>query len=340
MKLQHVLNPLLLTAICIAGLTHLGVHLLEKDGSDTDLALTEGHVTPTPKTALSQPNKTEKVGNNKNHRASSEIETVFKERFDDSIHLASGKIKFIDQLSEFLKKQYGIRWQAHFQSLIQRIYPQHSTEIMELYAGITQYRTWVISQKPVLQTMSRDEKNLLLWTQRKAIFGETLALSIWKSSLQKERVQAVLDQLNQNKNDTFTHQVTTYLNEIYDVYGDDTEKHLQLNQLTTIDQFLSLQTVQSNLIAMSQEDRTAALASLRRKLGMEKSAVQKWQDLDTLREQRRSNGILYMQQRMGLNKLELAKLQNKLFGQEADVIREEEKNGYYRFKRPQIIGLN
>ncbi len=276
----------------------------------------------------------------KNEPDEKAIQTAFLEKFSSRISQPKGKIQFIDQLIRYLQKNYGAEWQTYFAQWVETIFPEQAELILAMHNTMQTYQQWLIDEKHSLAAMTPDERRRVTWETRRSLFGEDMANAIWQGSLQREQISASLSRLNEQTDLTFAEQAASYRQAIEAALGDQSDSFIQKHQQETIDRFLNTRAVQENLQTMPTTQRKAALAKLRSDMGMDEAAIERWEALDEQREARWAKGMEYMKQRAELDTEALTKLQNELFGDEAEIIRNEESGGYFRFSRPQIIGLN
>ena len=115
-----------------------------------------------------------------------------------------------------------------------------------------------------------------------------------------------------------------------------------------MDRFLDLESVQKDLSSAGPEERAQSLREIRKGLGLSEEAIQRWEVLDGERDARWDAGAKYMQEREALAKqlsgadleARLKELRSRYLGGEAEVVGEEEQNGFFRFTRPRRWGRN
>lgn len=125
------------------------------------------------------------------------------------------------------------------------------------------------------------------------------------------------------------------------------EAHLVRSQATEV--FLRLEPVQARLAAMPAEERRAALADIRRRMGYSEEEIARKAADDAHRDARWENGHAYMKARAELLsrhaqgealEAELRALREQHFGHEAPTIAREEDAGFFRFQRRRVYGRN
>ncbi|MFP2933166.1 hypothetical protein ACLESO_50075 [Pyxidicoccus sp. 3LG] len=125
------------------------------------------------------------------------------------------------------------------------------------------------------------------------------------------------------------------------------EAHLVRSQATEL--FLRLEPVQARLAAMPVEERRAALAGIRRRMGFSEEMIARRAADDVYRDARWENGHAYMKARAELllrreegeaREAELRSLREQYFGHEAPTIAREEDAGFFRYRRRRVYGRN
>lgn len=126
-------------------------------------------------------------------------------------------------------------------------------------------------------------------------------------------------------------------------YGTALPGLMENHRQTYVNSFIDA--VQEDLTGMNSGERTAFLRDIRETMGMDDAALSRWDKLDSDRDQRWSNGELYMQERKDLTanipeerEQKLDELRKKLFGEEAESIKNEESGGYFRFGQKRCYG--
>jgi lipase chaperone LimK len=112
--------------------------------------------------------------------------------------------------------------------------------------------------------------------------------------------------------------------------------------------FLDLSSVQKELATLPPARRSENLRTIRKEMGLDDAALQRWDELDKVRDTRWEVGSQYMSEREALAQqysgpeleARLTELRARYFSDEAQTIAEEEQSGFYRFTRPRQWGRN
>lgn len=145
-------------------------------------------------------------------------------------------------------------------------------------------------------------------------------------------------------------QQSQFLDRLSAATGVDPRKpEAQLVRPQATELFLRLEPVQAHLAAMPVEERRAALADIRRRMGYSEEMIAREAANDMQRDARWENGYAYMQARAELFsrnaqgealEAELHALREQYFGREASTIAREEDAGFFRFQRRRVYGRN
>lgn len=278
----------------------------------------------------------------------SSVIAMLQNKFGGSITNRHSQIKAVEKLVAYLQKKYGDDWLRYFEEHLAEAFPEYADALLELYANMEQYNEWFIGERQNMMAMTPEERSDLLWNMRESFFGEA-AKEIWAEALKGEKVYDSLREINDSDSSVgFDEHHESYMDSIAEAYGDRTEHMLNNRRQEFVDRFLSIQTIQNRLQEMAKEERYQALSEFRRSMGMDEDAVGRWQELDQVRDQRWEQGRRYMEEKKRLEtnlnqadyQVALAKLQGDLFGDFAEIIRNEEESGYYRFEEIQLFGKN
>lgn len=216
-----------------------------------------------------------------------------------------------------------------------------------MHARLSRYDSWLKGQWPRLMGLSRSERETVLWAKRRELFG-TQADALWAAELKSARSQVNLGGIDREKGSTLSGKLAAYENSLRKAYGKDTEAYISAHRQDLVKRFLSLPGVQADLRAMDPAARRDTLMVVRSAFGMDGQTLQRWEQLDRLRDERWDKGMAYMAER-GKVSLEacpdvreqaLDELRVRYFLGEAAVIAGEEDAGYYRFRARRMYGLN
>ncbi len=271
------------------------------------------------------------------------VRNYLRERFATRIHHAHARVKALEKLVSYLMANFPDSWRDLLASYLQDIFPEHAEQMLALYANMEAYNQWVEAERQNMLQLSPQERRQLMWDMRYSFFGEA-ANEIWSEALKNEQIARSLE--NMDAQQGFDANTAQFIASIGHAYGERANKVMGNRRQELADRFISTPVIQQQLKAMPDDKRYAALADFRRQLGMDEAAIARWTVLDQQRDQRWEKGHRYMERRAELAETltgdaldtAVAALQDELFGAEAEILRNEEASGYFRFLREQIIG--
>jgi hypothetical protein len=270
-----------------------------------------------------------------------------REKYKNTINNKWSQTKAIEKLMEYLEKFYPDDWESHVYDYLKRIFPELADELYAQFQKNMSYRQWLIDNRQELNMLSRDERRHRLWDMRYQIFGED-AYDIWEVEIKNEQIYDSLQQISEQPDIPFNEKYDIFLNSVKQAYGDASDRFVEKRRQELMDQFLTVETVQDDLHKMPVEERSIKLREFRKSMGMDEEALKRWDQLDQERDTEWDKGDKYMKARDELAKKyagdELAQkirgLREEAFGSQwADIIKNEEESGYYRFKEKRRLGM-
>lgn len=283
---------------------------------------------------------------------------------------------FIDQMVDQLKKYYGktisekstqasligIRdyilesrpsdGKSLFYTILTRAFPDYAHETLKTLEKMDQYNLWFTDNKKMLMRMTATERSAALWAKRRELFGND-AEKIWSGEMlateaRKLKVQDTLAILNNSDDTTIDEKLDVYQGTLRDTYKGSPEEFILDQNFILSKVFFSIDSVQKELKQMSPDQRQMEINDIRRKMGFPEEHVETLAKRDADNEQRWETGLKYMQKREEIvqefegpeREEKLKSLREQYFKDEAKTIELEEKDDFYRFKRPHIYGRN
>ena len=270
-----------------------------------------------------------------------------RELFADGLHHPRIQLEAIESLIRFLKVLYPDSWEQHIREYLSAAFPDRASELFENYRKLAAYREWVKDNHSMLTGLDRNRLDDVMMDKRKEFFGDD-ALKIWEMELKRKEVKTVLSEIQSESDLPFEQKTDYYRTQLDAIYGDASRAYIQSNQQSLMSQFLEVKSIQKDLHAMDREERKERLTFLRKSMGLDETALQRWNRLDDTRDERWAKGIAYMKARnQALKKTPatereqiLDQLRQEHFGSEAETVKREELSGFYRFNRPRVYGKN
>lgn len=240
----------------------------------------------------------------------------------------------------------------YFYNILRRAFPQYADEIMKTMEKLDLYNRWLADNREQLMKMTASERLAAMWKKRKELFGDD-AEKIWSGELlateeRKAKMQDTLAELNKSRDISLNAKLGEYKRVLHETYRGTAEEFI-LNQSGLLSKvFFSLDSVQEELNNLSPAQRQQEINRLRAEMGMTDRQIESMARRDADNANRWETGLQYMEKRESiLKQYEGQERENKLkdlrkehFGDEANTIALEEKDGFYRFKRQHIWGRN
>ena len=270
---------------------------------------------------------------------------LYRKHYGKNITNKWVQIRLIEDLIRTLKAKYPDSWVTELYIMLKAAFPDLADEIFKRFEQYNEYQKWLESQGDKLYSLSPEERQEMLWSKRNQIFGEDVAKEIWAGELKAQELKQSLKQIDQSSGD-INDKVQQFRASIQQIYGEQTQDFLSKRNLDVSETFLQLSSVQKELQNMDSEKRYKTLSQIRKALGMEPDAVKRLEELDKERDTRWEIGQQYMIERealikRGASQEEIHRLRLKFFNPEmAEILKQEEENGFYRFKEQRFYGLN
>ncbi len=344
-------NKFIIAAIAITALGSTGWWLWPRSDqgplSPTERARVWASQTTLPVPSLvEQPRAAAPAARHSYTQADQQLLAELRQRFAPVLQYKHAQIKLIEQLLSYLKEKHPDRWRALAAQFLADLFPELAEALLAKFDGLMAFNGWLETHRDQLRSMSAEERRSALWAARYATFGED-ANEIWAIDLKNQQIRDALVSLNESQGLSVNEQLATYLGAIEAAYGDQAQDFLQSRQTELTGHFLSVDAVQDQLHALSNEERAAALSDIRSAMGMSPEAVSRWSALDQQRDESWRQGQSYMQARAQVmqqyegedQQRELARLRASSFGQDnAKTIKAEEDSGFYRYANRRRIG--
>ena len=273
------------------------------------------------------------------------LATYMQDKFGATLYHKHTQIKAIEKLIEYLMKYYPDDWKDRVYDYLKMLFPDRADELYEQFQRLQRYNDWMKDSRAEIMKMSPEQRRETLWDLRHSIFGDD-ANEIWSVELKQEKIQDALTDIAKSPNTTVEEKLDHYMDAVSSAYGEQAEKFIEKRQTELMNVFLSVDAVQDDLHALAPEQRAEKLKAIRKTMGLDEAALQRWDDLDRARDQAWNTGEQYMAERDNLSKKyegqelenQLNDLRDRTFGQDAEIIKSEEDSGYYRYQHRRAYG--
>ena len=299
---------------------------------------------------VSQANTTSSTNNSNLSTLSIEEKQLganLQQRYGKKLDHPYWRLQTIETLKRYLMEKYPYDWLARLKAMLKIFFPEHYEQLLASLNAIESYNDWMAQLKHSMTFNSPEERTRAIWDKRLQLFGED-AKVIWQAQVKQEKVNAVLQQLDQS-NLPLNSKIDRYVQTLKEVYGAEAIDPDKSHPVQQMESLLTLNSVQDQLHNLPPEQRQQELRHLRKAIGLDEAALKRWDELDAERNQRATAGQSYMQERAALEKqyqgdtlkLHIQALQIRKFGaEEAQYIRNEEETGFFRYQQRQQIGVN
>lgn len=275
------------------------------------------------------------------------VARMLEQRFGERMDNAYWRMKLISDMMQLFRERYPDNWRAELEAFFRMAFPELADDLIAKLAALIEYNDWLDNLKATMKFSSMEERQAALWDKRLALFGDE-AYDIWEAALKNEQLQQKLKTVD-NFTGSFSEKAALYRDSLKEVFGNEVLGEDAPHKTQKLTKFLELEGVQSELYRLPESERYAELRAFRESLGMDEQALERWDELDESRRQMWSNADTYMDRRQQLTRQyqgaeleqQLHSLRVEMFGEtEAKYIANEEGSGYFRFEKPQQIGLN
>jgi len=270
---------------------------------------------------------------------------LLREKWGKHIGRPYVQIKMLEELMRYCQKDNADDWVHCVNELAGAAFPQLAGKLFEQLSSLVKYNDWLANNKDRLDKMDRKERRRMLAEMRNSLFGEDDAKDIWAAETKAENLRIAIDELKDIKGKDISTKLAHFKNALNENYGAEAKAYLDRHQQEIANSLLT--SVQGDLKALTPAQQKHALRTIRSELGMDAAAVERWDALDSERENRWKSGKEYLAEREKLLKNSsgdsteaLNELRKKYFGAEADSIAAEEAEGHLRFQGEQRIGID
>ncbi|MCP3101104.1 hypothetical protein LZ198_19705 [Myxococcus sp. K15C18031901] len=257
------------------------------------------------------------------------------------------QIRMLEELMRYFQQRYPDRWREELLAFLKRAFPERYDALEAMLRNRVDYEKWVRDNEPYLRGLTDAQRRAATWDARNRLFGKEAAERIWAGELRNQAMADTLRTLDATDG-ALEQKLSTYKQRIQEIHGENADAYLARHQQEAMDRFLDLGTIQAELGAMSPQERSRSLRTVRREMGLDDEALKRWDTLDQNRDARWDAGARYMTERQAASQelsgealeAKLAELRTRYFGAEADTIAQEEASGFLRFERPRQWGRN
>lgn len=276
-----------------------------------------------------------------------EIARILQEKYGKNIDLASVQIALLEELMKDLPKLYPNDWVKVLHQILGYAFPDKALELFRMSENLYAYNKFREASMSKIGLMSDEARREMMWKERYRLFGEK-ADQIWALEKKMNNVTDALKRIEDSPVGSVDAKLSTYQKVLKDQFGKDLPRVMENKRQQFTDGFMV--SVQKDLKVMSPVARKSALREIRETMGMDPAALKRWDALEDEREKVWQNQKKYAEKRTKLlgkksspspeEEKELDSLRKELFGEEADIIKNEEASGYFRSAEERTYGIN
>ncbi len=281
-------------------------------------------------------------------RTPEDMVSYLRSRYGARIKDPHTQMRMLEELMRHFQRLNPSGWEADLLALVKQAFPELYDELALRLRQRVDYERWMKEHHAELQEKPAAERRAALWEERHQLFGKEVAEKIWAGELRNQAVADALTSIDALPNASIGDRMAKYKESLSKTYGKDSEAYVKAHQQELMNHFLDLSSVQKDLGAQAPAQRSESLRTIRKEMGLDDEALQRWDQLDQVRDTRWELGSQYMSEREALAQqhsgaeleLKLQELRSRYFPDEAETLAEEEQTGFYRFTRPRQWGRN
>ncbi|MDZ4725646.1 MAG: hypothetical protein SH817_05790 [Leptospira sp.] len=276
-----------------------------------------------------------------------QIARIMLEKYGKNIDNARVQIALLEELMKDLPKLYPDNWVEKLHEILNLAFPDRALELFRMSEKLYSYNKFRENNMTRLGLMSDSDRKKEMWKERYRLFGEK-ADEIWAMEKKMQNVSDALKRIEESPTGNVDAKLNSFKSTLKENFGKELPQVLEKRQQTLTEGFIS--SVQKDLKTMSYDSRKSTLRDIREAMGMDQAALNRWDALEDERETKWQNLEKYKELRTKLygNKTtispeqqkEIDVMRTKLFGEEAEIIKNEEASGYFRSPEERNFGIN
>lgn len=281
-------------------------------------------------------------------RPEKDMVSYLRSRYGARLRDPHTQMRMLEELMRHFQKLNPTGWEADLLAVLQQAFPELYEELALRLRQRLDYEKWVKEHHAELKDKPAAERRAALWEERTRLFGKEVAEKLWAAELRNLAVSDALTAIDAQPGASVGERMAQYKQSLQKAYGEGAQEYVQAHRQELMNRFLDLGSVQKDLGTMTPEQRVKNLRTLRQEMGLDEQALQRWEELDRVRDSRWEVGSQYMSEREALAQqysgpeleARLTELRARYFSDEAPTVAEEEQSGFFRFTRPRQWGRN
>ncbi len=285
-----------------------------------------------------------------------EIEKIIatmRERYGKRLSEKRVQIRLLGGLLRHLKRKNPYDWKERIKAVIDAEFPEYAAELMDKLEKLDEYNNYLKENRDELKTLGRAEMKEKMLAKRREIFGYE-SDEIWDQEITAGKISDMLGRLD-GRSDLSVYDkmraYSTFTKGVYpeaaDISSGKTGDQVMVRNYELANNFLELDSVQSDLGRMAPDERARFLKGLRESMGLKADVVAKMAEIDALRDRLWEQGPAYNKERSDIlsnydgdeRERKLDEARRKYFGASAGMIKfEEDTFKFNRFQFPRRWG--
>ncbi|GEM_PF-1065849 len=285
-----------------------------------------------------------------------EIEMIIgmmKERYGKKLSDKRMQIRLVGGLIRHLKRKNPYDWKDRIRAVIAAEFSEYSTELMEKIEKLDEFNNYLKEHRGELQAMGPDDRKEAMMSKRREIFGPEYE-EIWDREITAGKISDMLGRLDgrsdlspYDKMRAFSAFAKSLYPESSDISSGKSDDEIMVRNYELVNNFLEMESVQSDLGSMAPDERARFLKDLRQSMGMKEDVVRKMAEVDAAMDRMWENAPAYTRERSEIvanhtgaeRERKLDEARKKYFGANAGIIKmEEDTLNVNRFQFPRRWG--
>ncbi|XDD54920.1 hypothetical protein AB3N62_03695 [Leptospira sp. WS4.C2] len=276
-----------------------------------------------------------------------EIARILQEKYGKNIDNPAAQIAMIEELMKDLPKLYPNDWVKVLNQILGYAFPDKVLELMRMSENLYNYNKFRESNMSKVGLMSDEARRQMVWKERYRLFGEK-ADQIWAMEKKMTNIGDALKRIKESPAGNLDAKLNNYSQLLREQFGKEYPRIMENKRQQLTEGFMV--SVQKDLKVLSYGERKSALREIRSAMGMDSAALGRWDALEEEREKTWQNQRKYSEKRTQLSskksgmtpedEKELDGLRKQYFGEEAEIIKNEEASGYFRAQDERTYGVN
>ncbi|HNW28360.1 MAG TPA: hypothetical protein PKN50_07790 [Spirochaetota bacterium] len=278
---------------------------------------------------------------------------IMKERYGKKLSDKRIQIRLVGGLIRHLKRKNPYDWKERIRAVIAAEFTEYSAELMEKIDKLDEFNNYLKEHRGDLQAMSPTDRKEAMMSKRREIFGPEYE-EIWDREITAGKISDMLGRLDgrsdlspYDKMRAYSAFTKSLYPESSDLSSGKSEDEIMVRNYELVNNFLEMDSVQSDLRNMAPDERARFLKSLRQSMGMKDDVIRKMEDVDATMDRMWENAPAYNRERSEISanykgterERKLDEARKKYFGANAGIIKmEEDTLNVNRFQFPRRWG--